>query len=131
MRGRGLLIFLATLVVLLSALSSLRTSTEKNSAKQTPLPTTTSAAPVAKPVPSAVTAVMPADPKVKIAPGQELTLRIRSDSPDVALISGLGLKVPVGPDVSGEIVLVAPGSGTFEVILQVAARSVGEIVVSD
>jgi hypothetical protein len=113
MRGRGLLIFLATLVVLLSALSSLRTSS------------------ATKPAPSGVSAVMPADPKVKLAPGEELTLQIRSASPDVAAISELGLEVPVGPDVPGEILLIAPSSGSFDVTLQVAKRKVGEIVVRD
>ena len=131
MRGRGLLIFLATLVVLLSALSSLRTSSEKKETKQTAPATTTSAAAATKPAPSAVSAVMPADPKVKLAPGQQLTLQIRSASPDVAAISELGLKVAVGPDVPGEIVLIAPSSGSFDVTLQVAQRNVGEIVVKD
>lgn len=131
MRGRGLLIFLATLVVLLSALSSLRTSSEKKATKQTAPATTSSASPATKPVPSGVSAVMPADPKVKLAPGQELTLQIRSASPDVAAISELGLKVAVGPDVPGEILLIAPSGGSFDVTLQVAKRKVGEIVVSD
>ncbi len=131
MRGRGLLILLATSVLLLSGLSSLRTSSEKKSTKQTTPTTTTSVSPATKPAPSGVSAVMPADPKVKLAPGQQLTLQIRSDSPDIAAISELGLKVPVGPDVPGEIVLIAPSSGSFDVTLQVAKRSVGKIVVSD
>jgi hypothetical protein len=131
MRGRGLLILLATSLLLLSGLSSLRTSSEKKSTKQTTPATTTSASPAIKPAPNGVSAVMPADPKVKLAPGQQLTLQIRSDSPDIAAISELGLKVPVGPDVPGEIVLIAPSSGSFDVTLQVAKRSVGEIVVSD
>jgi hypothetical protein len=74
---------------------------------------------------------MPADPKVKLAPGQELTLQIRSASPDVAAITELGLEAPVGPDVPGEILLIAPSSGSFDVTLQVAKRKVGEIVVRD
>ena len=93
--------------------------------------TTTSAPPSTSPAPKAVTAVMPADPKVKLAPGQQLALQIRSDSPDVAVIEELGLKVPVGPDLPGEIVLIAPSGGRFIVMLQVAKRSVGEIVVSN
>jgi len=131
MRGRGLLIFLATLVVLLSALSSLRTSPDKKATEQTKPVTTAVDSPAAKPAPTGVSAVMPADPKVKLAPGQQLTLQIRSASPDVAAISELGLKVPVGPDVPGEIVLIAPSRGKFDVTLEVAKRSVGEIVVSD
>jgi hypothetical protein len=131
MRGRGLLIFLATLVVLLSALSSLRTSSEKKATKQNAPATTTSVSPATKPAPSGISAVMPADPKVKLAPGQQLTLQVRSASPDVAAISELGLEVPVGPDVPGEIVLIAPSSGSFDVTLQVAQRKVGEIVVKD
>lgn len=75
--------------------------------------------------------MMPADPKVRLAPGQQLKLRIRSDSPDVAVIGELGLRVPVGPGLPGEIVLIAPSAGSFVVMLEVAKRSVGEIVVDN
>lgn len=130
MRGRGLLILLATLVVLLSGLSSLRRSSEKGATK--PAATTTTAATSAQAPPAReLQAVMPADATVKLAPGQRLALRVRSDTPDIASISGLGLKVAVGPDVPGELVLVAPAKGSFAVTLQIANRTVGKIVVSD
>jgi len=129
MRGRGLLILLATLAVLLSGLSSLRRSSEKQVAAPKPAATKTTA-PAASPPPAELSAVMPAESKVKLKTGQTLKLQVRSDSPDTALISGLGLKVPVGPDLPGEIVIVAPSSGSYPVTLQISARTVGDIVVS-
>ncbi len=131
MRGRGLLILLATLVVLMSGLSSLRQSSDKKTAQKPAAVTTdTTSTQSVAPEPPPTSAVMPADSTVKLAPGQSLTLRIRSSSPDTALISGLGLKVPVGPDVDGELTLVAPTSGNFDVTLQNAKTTVGRIVVS-
>lgn len=131
MRGRGLLILLATLVVLLSGLSSLRRGSEKQSAAPQPAATKTTPAAAASPPPAELSAVMPAEGKVKLKTGQTLKLQVRSDSPDTALISGLGLKVPVGPDLPGEIVIVAPSSGSYPVTLQISARTVGDIVVSN
>jgi len=130
MRGRGLLIILATLVVLLSGLSSLRRSSERQGAAPKPATTTTAATPAPLKTPAELTAVMPSESKVKMKTGQTLKLEVRSDSPDTALISGLGLKVPVGPDLPGEIVIVAPSSGSYPVTLQISSRTVGDIVVS-
>ena len=73
---------------------------------------------------------MPADSVVKVKAGQRLKLEVRAATPDIALIDGLGLSFPVGPDVPGGIVLVAPSSGSFEVTLQIAEQKVGEIIVS-
>jgi hypothetical protein len=131
MRGRGLLILLATSVVLLSGLSSLRSSTEKRNSKQ-PAPATEPAA--AKPpatAPGEISAVMPADSSVKVKAGQRLKLQVRSATPDIAQIEGLGLSFPVEPDLPSDIVLVAPNSGSFDVALEIAGRKVGTIVVSD
>ena len=124
MRGRGLLILLATLVVLMSGLSSLRHSPTATPAPKPATPTGTPTPPLPP-----ITATMPADGLVRLKPGQTLHLQIKSDSPDIALISELGLKLPVGPDVPGDVVLVAPASGSFAVTLEIARRSVGEIVV--
>lgn len=129
MRGRGLLILLATLVVLLSGLSSLRSSSEKRNAK----------APTAEPARAKllatsldeVSAVMPTDSKVKVKVGQRLRLQVRAASPDIAQVEGLGLSFPVEPDFQSEIVLVAPSSGDFDVTLEIAARKIGTIIVSD
>ena len=130
MRGRGLLILLATMVVLLSGLSSLRRPSEKQTTKSSPAtPPPATVAP--KPQPGPVTAKLPADGKTVVKPGQTLNLQISSASPDIALISGLGLKVSVGPDVAGDLVLVAPSAGSYPVTLQISKRTVGEIVVSD
>lgn len=131
MRGRGLLILLATSVVLLSGLSSLRNSNEKRTAKQ-PAPATEPAA--AKPPAASqgeIAAVMPADSRVKVGPGQRLKLQVRSATPDIALIEGLGLSFPVEPDLPSDIVLVAPESGSFDVVLEIAGQKVGTIVVTD
>ena len=130
MRGRGLLILLATLVVVLSGLSSLRRSPEKQAAAPQPAATTNSAAVAPSPPPGELSATMPNESRVKLKAGQTLKLQVRSDSPDTALISGLGLTFPVGPDLPGEIVIVAPTSGTYPVTLQISARTVGEIIVS-
>ncbi len=131
MRGRGLLILLATSVVFLGALSSLRSSTEKRNDKQ-PAPATE---PAAAKLPAAaageISAVMPADSRVKIKAGQRLKLQVRSATPDIALIEGLGLSFPVEPGLPSEITLVAPNSGRFDVALEIAGRKVGTIIVSD
>jgi len=130
MRGRGLLILLATLVVVLSGLSSLRRGSEKQATAPQPAATTNSAAVAPSLPPGEMSATMPNESRVKLKTGQTLKLQVRSDSPDTALISGLGLKLPVGPDLPGEIVIVAPSSGTYPVTLQISARTVGEIIVS-
>jgi len=128
MRGRGLLISLAITVVLLRTFSSFKQSSEKRDEKQSPA-TQAPEAPASKAAPSGVSATMPADSKVQLKPGQRLKLTIRSESADVATISELGLKIPVGPDVPGELVLIAPSNGSYAVTLQIAQRTVGTIAV--
>jgi hypothetical protein len=131
MRSRGILILLATSVVLLSGLSSLRNSSEKRNAKEPAPATETASARVPAATLDEVSAVMPADSKVKLKVGQRLKLEVRSATPDIAQIEGLGLSFPVEPDLPSGIVLVAPATGSFDVALEIAGRKVGTIIVSD
>ena len=124
---RGLLIVMALLVVILSGVS---TSQRAVNTKTDPPATTTARSDVPKPSPP-TSATLPADGKVSAKPGQTVKLTVRSDTPDVAAIPKLGLSTPVGPGVAGEITLVAPSSGRFKVELQIARRSVGELVVDN
>ena len=129
MRSRGILILLATSVVLLSGLSSLRNSSEKRNAKEPAPATETASARVPAATLDEVSAVMPADSKVKLKVGQRLKLEVRSATPDIAQIEGLSF--PVEPDLPSGIVLVAPATGSFDVALEIAGRKVGTIIVSD
>ncbi|MDP4603544.1 MAG: hypothetical protein NWQ82_01150 [Solirubrobacteraceae bacterium] len=131
MRSRGILILLATSVVLLSGLSSLRSSTEKRNAKESAPATETASAKVPAATLDEASAVMPTDSKVKIKVGQRLKLEVRATTPDVAQIEGLGLSFPVEPDLPSGIMLVAPTTGSFDVALEISGRKVGTIIVSD
>lgn len=131
MRSRRILILLATSVVLLSGLSSLRNSSEKRNAKEPAPATETASLKVPAATLDEVTAVMPADSKVKLKVGQRLKLQVRSTTRDIARIDGLGLSFPVEPNLPSGIVLVAPASGSFDVTLEIAGRKVGTIIVSD
>ena len=98
----------------------------------------TPASPSPAPAPSAtggtaanvVTATLPADASVQAAVGDEVELRVVSETADLAKITDLGIQVPVGPGLPGTIRFRAYSAGRFPVMFDLAGTEAGLIEVS-
>ena len=91
-------------------------------------------APAPAPVPHAgppeVRATLPSDEPVRARVGDLVSLRVRSDTPDQAEITALGLSEPAGDGLPAELLFVADEPGRYPVRLSLAGREVGVVQVA-
>jgi hypothetical protein len=125
MRSRRPLIWLlASLVIVLGALSATQRDDERARTAQQQVPR---AAPGAAERGEVVPGELPGDRVVRARPGDTVVLRVRSEVPDVARIARLGLATAVGPGIPGELSFQALEPGRLAVVLQLSGRRVGTV----
>ncbi len=132
MRPRQLIVLiLAGMLLLIGAMSAAERDLRSREAL-TPTTRSTMATPSA-PVrePATIRATMPDERTVKAQVGDTVELSVRSDTPDVAKILALGVKVAVGPGIPGQATFQALAAGRYAVQLELADRDAGVIVVRE
>lgn len=133
MRPRGLLlILLAGLILAIGAAGTAQRDNGKGGSR-TSVPA--QPAPVTPANPGGVeagvvTATLPADRVVHAKVGEEIELRVTSQSADIARITELAVRAPVGPDITGPIRFGALEPGRFAVHLDVAGTIIGYVDVT-
>lgn len=89
-----------------------------------------------KPPPSRVvpaveaTGELPADETVRARVGDVVVLRVRAPAADVVRIDALGLDADASPELPARLEFVAARAGRFPVVLEVARKRVGTLVVT-
>ena len=133
MPPRGLLLILiAGLILAIGAVGAARRETSDDSARA---PVSAPAAPLPAADPggveaNVVTATLPSDRVVRAKLGEEVELHVTSPAPDLVSIVALAVRAPVGPGITGPIRFTALTPGRFDVRLELAGSSVGQVVVA-
>jgi hypothetical protein len=74
---------------------------------------------------------LPKDKVVTAHVGDVIELTVRSKLADEAYVDGMGIDVPVEPDLPGNVRIVAERAGDFPVRLQWAGKRIGVLEVVD
>ncbi len=137
MPARRLTLVLVMLVLVLGAIGAARrdatrtpatTTTSRTTPQSTTTgPTATTGVPAA---PVVVEGTLPVDRVIRARVGDSVDVRVRSDVPDIARIVDVGVSGAVGPNLPGELRFTADAPGRYPVLLEVAGRRAGLVIVS-